>query len=143
MSKKHPNHHKYHLSGNEPQDSEALVEVQEERPVLLKHYIIGFISSLILTLVAYIITINHVADRNILFIILALLALGQFLLQMFYFLHVGREFSPKFKLLMASFMSLVVIILVGGSLWIMFNLDGRVMPTQSQMVKYMNSQNSL
>ncbi|MCL4357316.1 cytochrome C oxidase subunit IV family protein [Patescibacteria group bacterium] len=75
--------------------------------------------------------------------LLAVLTLIQFLVQLFFFLHVGREFSPRFKLMMTTFMILVVIILVGGSLWIMHSLNGRVMPSTKQKEQYMNAQDNL
>lgn len=75
-------------------------------------------------------------------IILAVLALSQFVLQLVYFLHVGKEFSPRLKLLVTIFMVMIVFILVAGSIWIMNNLNGRMM-THSNMVKYMNSQDGL
>jgi heme/copper-type cytochrome/quinol oxidase subunit 4 len=56
------------------------------------------------------------------------------------FLHLGNEAKPRLKLLVFGFMALVVMILVFGSLWIMYSLNYR-MPTQSQINSYMNSQN--
>ena len=134
---------KYHLSATHQHEADVLVSPQAQHPALFKHYVIGFVGSLVLTLSAYFLTVHHVGNRNLLFAILAVLAFSQFILQLFYFLHVGREFPPKFKLMLTAFMILVVTILVGGSLWIMFSLNGRVMPSQQQMVKYMNSQDNL
>ena len=135
---------KYHLSEAEQHEADILVAKQAEQPALLKHYVIGFVGSLVLTLTAYLLSVNHIINnRSLLFIVLAILAFSQFILQLFFFLHVGREFPPRLKLMLTSFMILVVFILVGGSVWIMFSLNGRVMPSQQQMIKYMNSQNSL
>ncbi|MGH7233987.1 MAG: cytochrome o ubiquinol oxidase subunit IV [Candidatus Saccharimonadales bacterium] len=133
---------KYHLVNKEPPSSDTLI-AEHEHPALLKHYVIGFVASLILTLSAYLITVNHAGNKWLLFMILAALAFAQFIVQLFYFLHVGREFPPRLKLLLTCFMVLVVTILVGGSLWIMFNLNNRVMPSTTQMERYMNSQDNL
>ena len=122
---------------------EVLVSEHQPDDARFKHYVIGFIGSLVLTLCAYLLTYYHVAGRNLLFFLLAGLALTQFTVQLFFFLHVGKEFSPKYKLMMTGFMLLVVIILVGGSLWMMFNLNSRVMPSTKQMERYMNSQSNL
>jgi cytochrome o ubiquinol oxidase operon protein cyoD len=122
----------------------VLVSLHQPEQTNLKNYIIGFIASLALTLIAYFITQYHTSGgRTLLFWALSVLALSQFLIQLFFFLHVGREFPPRYKLMITSFMILVVLILVGGSLWIMHSLDGRVMPTTQQMIKYMNSQDNL
>ena len=139
-------HSKYHITETDPcEKNPVIAEVQDQKPFLLSHYVIGFVGSLILTLSAYFITIHvHSANgRGIAFAVLALLAFTQFVLQLYFFLHVGHEFPPRFKLLMTSFMILVVCILVGGSLWIMYNLSNRVMPSQAQMIKYMNAQDNL
>ncbi len=124
--------------------SKTLVSEHQPEQAKFKSYIIGFIASLALTMSAYFITYYHVSGgRALLFGALSVLALSQFLIQLFFFLHVGREFPPRYKLMITSFMILVVLILVGGSLWIMHSLNGRVMPSTNQMVKYMNSQDNL
>ncbi len=132
----------HHVTKPVPAPSSVLIS-EHQPPAKFKHYVIGFVSSLILTISAYLITVNHAGNKWLLFIILAVLALTQFIVQLFFFLHVGREFPPRFKLMLTAFMILVVLILVGGSLWIMFNLNGRVMPSTRQMEKYMNSQDNL
>jgi cytochrome o ubiquinol oxidase subunit IV len=58
-----------------------------------------------------------------------------------FFLHLGRETRPRWKLAVFLFMLGVILILVFGSLWIMTNLNYRMMP--KQMVQYMNSQAGL
>ena len=122
---------------------EPLVSQHEPDTATLKNYVIGFISSIALTLAAYFLTYYHAAGRGMLFFLLGLLALTQFVVQLIYFLHVGKEFSPKYKLMVTGFMILVVVIVVGGSLWIMFNLNRRVMPNVKQMQQYMNQQDNL
>jgi len=50
------------------------------------------------------------------------LALVQLVVQLVLFLHVGQEEKPRFNLLALSFGLITVVILVGGTLWIMQNL---------------------
>lgn len=69
----------------------------------------------------------------------AILALAQFFAQLYYFLHLGRETKPRWKLLVLCFMILVVLIIVVGSIWIMYNLNYRMSP--QQMNTYMLNQN--
>lgn len=109
----------------------------------LKRYVIGYVGSLILTISAYSVVRYGIFNKYVLMLIIGLLALIQFVLQLNLFLHVGKEFSPKLKLLVMSFMLLIVFILVGGSLWIMYSLNNRMMPTTAQEIKYMNSQGNL
>jgi cytochrome o ubiquinol oxidase operon protein cyoD len=102
-------------------------------------YITGFVVSLICTLSSYYLVRHHMVSRkwSIAYIVAAL-ALVQFFIQLTLFLHLGREAKPKLRLLVFCFMMMVVMILIGGSIWIMQNLNERMTPTQ--MNNYMNSQ---
>jgi cytochrome o ubiquinol oxidase operon protein cyoD len=110
----------------------------------LKHYIIGLVGSLVLTLVAYFMVTNHVFGGGWkLALVVVGLALLQFAIQLIFFLHVSAGSRPRWKLATFWFMLTIVAVIVGGSLWIMHSLNYRMMPTVEQMEEYMNSQNGL
>lgn len=89
----------------------------------LRSYITGFILSIALTLAAYFMVVEQkFAARSLLFIV-GVLAVIQFIVQLVFFLHLGRESKPRLNLTMLLFALLVVVIVVFGSLWIMVNLD--------------------
>jgi len=97
--------------------------------VTLRAYVIGFVASIVLTLSAYGLVVAHVnshhwwpSDQVVIPTIIGL-ALVQFVVQLIFFLHLGTESKPRWKLLVFGFMVLVVSILVFGSLWIMNNLN--------------------
>ncbi len=56
------------------------------------------------------------------------LALVQAIFQLLFFLHLGQEAKPRWEMLVFYFMLLVLFIVVIGSLWIMNDLNNRVMP---------------
>lgn len=87
------------------------------------NYTVGFVASVALTLFAYWLVVNHKFTGNTMLLVIAGLALAQFLVQIIHFLHIGKEAKPRWKLIVFSFMSLVVLIIVFGSLWIMTNLN--------------------
>ena len=89
----------------------------------IRAYTVGFVLSLGLTLVAYLSVVNHKFKGNALLYLIAWLALIQFFVQLVFFLHLGRETKPRWKLVVFWFMTLIVGILVAGSLWIMTNLN--------------------
>jgi cytochrome o ubiquinol oxidase operon protein cyoD len=102
------------------------------KPVVAKHetpsgsvrsYTIGFGLSLVLTLAAYLWTIKGVSTGWSLVFLLAGLAVVQLLVQLMFFLHLGRESRPRWNLTAALFAVMVVGIVVFGSLWIMKNLQ--------------------
>ena len=121
---------------------DILVAEHQPESVNLRSYVIGFISSLLITLCSYFLAKNGMLAKPYMIILLAVLALSQFIIQLIFFLHVGREFSPRLKLIVTFFMIMVVVILVGGSIWIMDSLNGRVMSTK-YMQQYMTNENVL
>ncbi len=83
-----------------------------QRPDSLKDYTQGFILSVLLTFAAYYLVIHHVlAGFNL---ILAIMGLGllQALVQLVFFLHLGKERGPYWHLVSFLFMIAVVVILV-------------------------------
>lgn len=90
----------------------------------LATYVTGFVLSVALTLVAYVLVVNQAfSTRDVLVGVIVLLAVVQFVVQLIFFLHLGREQRPRFNLVVFSFMLMVLFILVFGTLWIMSNLD--------------------
>jgi cytochrome o ubiquinol oxidase operon protein cyoD len=86
-------------------------------------YVIGFILSLVLTLTAFLIVSKHGIHGNALIFSLAGLALIQFLVQLVFFLHMDSEPKPRWNLTALFFAVTVIVILVAGSLWIMYHLN--------------------
>lgn len=120
----------------------VVADVQTLPPYKASSYVIGFVSSIILTLAAYTTVVNHVFSRRILLFVLPLTALLQFVVQLVTFLHIGRELKPRWKLYVFLFMLIIVIILVAGSIWIMANLNYH-MQSPSEINKYLRSQDGL
>lgn len=114
-----------------------------EQHVTLKGYITGFVSSVIVTLMAYTIVVNHSQTRDVMIGIVASLAVIQFVLQAVYFLHLGTERKPRWKLGVFLFMLLVVLIVVVGSIWIMNNLNYHHVLTPDAVNRYLDSQDGL
>jgi cytochrome o ubiquinol oxidase operon protein cyoD len=100
-----------------------------------KNYLAGFGLSLGLTLLAYALVWRHVHTRHVAFshrflmLSIIVLALSQLLVQLIFFLHLGRESKPRWNLIVLIFAAGTVFILVAGSLWIMQNLKYH-MPAQ-------------
>lgn len=97
---------------------------------------VGFVMSIILTLLAYQLVTGQLVAGTILSgwtltIIISFLGVVQVLVQLVCFLNLGRETKPRWNLVAFSFMVVVIGILVGGSLWIMYNLTERTMDMAS------------
>lgn len=125
------------MSSNE----KPITATHEESKLKLGSYIAGFGLSLLFTLSAYLLVVNHAASRNVLIGLVTAFALCQFAVQSFFFLHLGNESKPRWRMGIFFFMLSVVIILVGGSLWIMYSLNVR--QTIPQEIEYVNGQDNL
>lgn len=96
--------------------------------VSFKPSFLGFVLSLVLTFAAYRITSQHHLHNSVL--IWTVLGLGalQMFLQLIFFLHLGLESKPHWNSISFLFMVLVIVVVIGGSLWIMSNLNYYLMP---------------
>jgi cytochrome o ubiquinol oxidase operon protein cyoD len=100
-------------------------------------YVIGFVLAVILTLIAYFTTVNHILTGATLVTTLMILAAVQLMVQLVFFLHLGRDKSARWNVASFYFMMMVLVIVVLGSLWIMHNLNYNMMMTPEQMNEYM------
>jgi cytochrome o ubiquinol oxidase operon protein cyoD len=106
--------------------------MSEQKAVVVRHegtggtvrsYTAGFVLSLILTLTAYTLVVQEAFSGWALVGVLAALAVAQLLVQLYCFLHLGKESRPRWNLTVALFAAMVVFIVVFGSLWIMKNIQ--------------------
>lgn len=95
---------------------------------ILKAYIHGFLWSLALTLAAYYCVELRLLQGFTLILTIVGLGVVQAIFQLIYFLHLGEESKPKWNALIFFFMLTILLILVIGSLWIMYHLNYREMP---------------
>lgn len=125
------------------QDTTARVTVRRspEGRGKLPVYLLGFGLSLACTLLAYAAVTRHLFSYRGVVAAVVALALAQFVAQLVCFLHLGREAKPRWKLGVFLFMIMVVVIIVGGSLWIMRNLNYRMTPMQQS--QYLRNQDGL
>lgn len=101
-------------------------------------YIIGFVLSVITTLAAYFLVVNKVLPTQLLIFTIVAIAVVQLAVQLIFFLHLGR--GNRWKVVTFLFAFLVVLIVVVGSLWIMYNLDYNMMQmSPSEMNDYMRA----
>lgn len=103
-------------------------------------YSIGFIGSIVLTLTAYLLVTNAVFTGWTTAIIIASLAIVQCIVQIVFFLHLGQETRPRWRLTTMLSMLAIFVIVVFGSIWVMYDLNSRMMPTDQEMSEYMDRQ---
>lgn len=86
-------------------------------------YIAGLIFCIILTLTAFGLVGYHLLSSTYLYIALAALAIIQLWVQSLCFLRLNASPDGQWNLLPFIFTIFIIAILVGGTLWIMYNLN--------------------
>ncbi|MDO8265970.1 MAG: cytochrome o ubiquinol oxidase subunit IV [Candidatus Saccharibacteria bacterium] len=86
-------------------------------------YSVGFLLSVLLTLFSYLLITQETFSGWALKLSITGLALLQLLTQLVFFMHINTELKPRWKLLVFIYTVITVVVLVLGSIWIMYNLD--------------------
>lgn len=111
------------------------MKASQEKIGTFKFYLMGFVLCVVLTLAAYFLVAERfLAGSTLIFTILGLGAI-QMAVQLIFFMHLGSEpeepsgsKKAHWNLLVFFFMIMVLVIIVFGSLWIMYTLNYREMP---------------
>jgi cytochrome o ubiquinol oxidase operon protein cyoD len=90
-------------------------------------YVVGYGLSLLLTLAAFVMVHRHWASPSTAFWIVFALALAQIIVHFRCFLHVTLRGPARDDLYLILFSTLIILLMVGGTLVIMFNLRMRMM----------------
>lgn len=94
---------------------------------LTKHYLVGLILSLAFILTAYAIAAEKLFSGWMFVAAITTCGILQAMIQCIFFLELGKEKTGRWHLYTFLFMALIVVLIVAGSLWIMYNLDYRMM----------------
>lgn len=93
----------------------------------IKLYLIGFILSIILTVIPFAMVMNNSASHATNLAVVVGTAVIQVLVHLIYFLHINTSSEERWNLMTLLFTSMVIGIVVVGSLWIMYNLNINMM----------------
>ena len=95
----------------------------------LRSYLLGFLLSVVLTLIPFGLVMYPelgFTQGTLLAVILGM-ALLQILVQLGFFLHLNSHSDEGWNMIACVFTALIIVILVVGSLWIMFHLNHNMM----------------
>jgi cytochrome o ubiquinol oxidase subunit IV len=106
----------------------SLKEIKKEYHGTYRSYAIGFIVSILLTAASFSIVAAKILSGKALIYTIIGLALIQAIFQLLFFLHLGQEAKPRWETVVFYFMILVLLIVAIGTLWIIYDLNNRVMP---------------
>ncbi len=93
-------------------------------------YLVGFLLSVVLTAIPFWLVMGHVipSPRLTAFVILAFAAV-QMVVHMVYFLHMNAKVEGGWSLLALTFTVALVVIMLAGSIWVMYHMNTNMMPT--------------
>ncbi|MGI8419746.1 MAG: cytochrome o ubiquinol oxidase subunit IV [Candidatus Levyibacteriota bacterium] len=96
---------------------------QIEHPGTLKSYVTGFVLSIVLTIIPYLIVINHIVSGAFIVAVVICFAFAQLAVQLLFFLHMREEAKPRLNLLIFISFASIILIVVVASIWIMQHLN--------------------
>ena len=99
----------------------------------LRSYTIGFVLAVILTAIPFWLVMTKAIEKSsTMGIVLLGLAAVQIVVHMIYFLHMNSKSEGGWTMLALIFTIMVVVIMLAGSLWVMYHLNNNMMPEMSQ-----------
>ncbi len=93
----------------------------------LKSYLTGFILALILTAIPFVLVMNGAVSAPAALVAIFGAGFVQILVHLYFFLHLDASWGARWNLVAMIITVLIMILFVGGSLWIMWNLYYRMM----------------
>ncbi|MEM8791339.1 MAG: cytochrome o ubiquinol oxidase subunit IV [Pseudomonadota bacterium] len=99
-----------------------------------RSYLIGFGLSVVLTIIPFWVVMAEATD-NIAWALVIIFGLGaaQILVHIYYFLHVTLKAEEGFQAMSLIFTAVVLVIVLAGSIWVMFHLHENMMPAHEQI----------
>ena len=125
-------HHRQDDADRAPGDR-PISEDEESLSPRLGSYFIGLGLAVLLTAASFVVARYGLVWKPGVPILLVVLAIAQMGVHLVFFLHITTGPDNTNNVMALAFGTLIVILLIGGSLWIMANLDHNMMPMDEIM----------
>ncbi|WP_367846541.1 cytochrome o ubiquinol oxidase subunit IV [Rhodoferax sp. WC2427] len=104
----------------------------------LKGYVTGFVLAVVLTVIPFWLVMGKVFDKpHVTAIVILAIAAVQIVVHMIYFLHMNSKLEGGWSLLALIFTLMLLVIMLTGSIWVMFHLNANMMPVSAHEMKNM------
>ncbi|WP_216782366.1 cytochrome o ubiquinol oxidase subunit IV [Candidatus Profftia tarda] len=90
-------------------------------------YIIGFILSIILTIIPFWMVTGATSSKRTILATVITMAIIQIFVHLIYFMHTKISYEECWNLVSLIFTTVVIAIIIAGSLWIMYHLNMNMM----------------
>ena len=101
-----------------------------ERHTASHDYVMGFVLSVVLTGVPFWLVMTDTLEAQVTAFVIVALAAVQMIVHVVYFLHVRLESEKGWTLISLVFTLIFLVIVLAGSLWVMYHLDGNMTSIQ-------------
>jgi cytochrome o ubiquinol oxidase operon protein cyoD len=102
----------------------------------VKGYVIGFVLSVVLTAIPFWLVMGEVLPSpQATALAIVGFAAVQMVVHMVYFLHMNAKVEGGWSLLALVFTAAVVLIMLAGSIWVMFHLNANMMPVHDMRIR--------
>ncbi|WML55860.1 cytochrome C oxidase subunit IV family protein [Neobacillus sp. PS3-12] len=91
----------------------------EQQHGSIKAYVTGFIFSIVLTIIPLVLVLNHMLAKTALLVSILLAAVLQFVIQLFFFMHIRDGEGPRYNVAALILGLVFVLTIVVGAIWIM------------------------
>ena len=91
-----------------------------------RSYLTGFALALVLTAIPFALVAARMLAGVPALTVISVAAVIQILVHLHYFLHLDLISTPRENLLAIAFAAILIFMMIGGSLWIMFDLHHRM-----------------
>lgn len=123
MSEQHHNHNADHHDDHGHHDDGGGYHAS------VKGYVIGFLLSVVLTAIPFWLVMGKVlSTSNANALVILGFAAVQIVVHMIYFLHMNSKVEGGWSMLALIFTVVVVVIMLAGSIWVMYHLNTNMMP---------------
>ena len=100
----------------------------------LRGYVTGFLLSVVLTAIPFWLVMNDVlGNATLTAIVIMAFAAVQIVVHMVYFLHMNGHSEGGWNMMGLIFTIVIVVIVLAGSLWVMYHLNTNMMPDMHKM----------
>jgi cytochrome o ubiquinol oxidase operon protein cyoD len=99
----------------------------------IEHYLTGLALAALLTIASFYVVYTHLIWEPAIPIALAVLAVAQIGVHLVFFLHLTTAPDNTNNVLALAFGVLIVVLVIGGSIWIMTHLNHNLMPMNQML----------
>ncbi len=97
-------------------------------PGSIRSYAAGYALSLVLTAIPFVLVMTSALPRAALLAVVGVAAVVQIGVHLVVFLHLSRSSEQRWNVVVLAYTVVVLVILVGASVWILYHLNANMMP---------------